>query len=233
MIKLSVLVICLASLSIRTNAEVIMTVNLSDPSVAVFSSTPANAQNTFVDVTIPFYGITLVGFFAGNTVDDGGGHLLVSGAIEVFDSSVGTTRGALDSIFVGTFDGGYTLNDVSFWGFDEFFLTFLDSKRALAGSATDDLSPFMSLPEAGAIGDIVVGEPVHGQVIGQWQVVPEPSVACVVLGAAIGLFAVYRMGTPALHLGGAHPRILPRRPFTVVQVKLKALRSAGSRTNSQ
>ena len=156
----------------EAEAEVILQVDVSDPTAVVFTPTAAFADNSFSGVD-PFDGISLLSFFSGNTtnidVD------LDSGAINVFDSSAGTSRKPLDGIYIQTAAGGFTLQNINFWGnsatWDPDSMFFLNTATALTGLASHDLSGVNGFPTLGTIGNIVAGQPDLNQVIGRWEVV--------------------------------------------------------------
>lgn len=143
----------------------IMTVNVADPSSVVFQTADANSDVSFMDTSCN--GITLRGFFSGNTV--GMDEAVDSGSIAVFDSADATTTGSLTSIFVHS--GGPNTDDFTFFNGTTFDIYTFDDQRSLFGSAIHDLTPFSGLPATGDSGDIVIGEPDNNQVIGRWQVV--------------------------------------------------------------
>jgi hypothetical protein len=168
------------------HAAVILQVDVSDPMAVVFTSTAAFADNTVLNAD-SLDGIALLSFFSGNvgTLDTS----LDSGAINVFDSTAGTTRQPLDRIFVDTFSG-ITPLDLNFYelssgsGFD---MSFLDTETALTGLASHDLSALTGLPTLGTLGDVFAGGLASSNIIGQWNVVPEPSTAALMTLGLIGL----------------------------------------------
>jgi len=180
MIKMLLLAPLFVSLSIPANGEVILSIDISDPSAVVFTSTPVNAQNTFIDVGD---GIVLLNF-TGDVGADGpclgcwdyGPILVDSGALGALDSSTDPTRIFIDSWLNGTFDKGYevyyTPGNLVFFATD--LITFLDSARALTGSLTHHFAG-RGMPETGTTGDVVVFAQDRDHVIGQWEVVAGPS----------------------------------------------------------
>lgn len=176
----------LLALPAAAHANVILDVNISDPTAVEFSSTTANADATFIDIDSAFNGITLLGFLPGNTVEIDTPLGATSDTIGVFDTSAGTTRSSLVNIWVGVWPGGWSPGDVSFYEpIDLFPVSFFDDARALIGGATHNLSGFGGLGLARS-GDIVVGEPDAGFVVGQWRVVPEPGTLVLLM---IGMLA--------------------------------------------
>lgn len=111
MFKMLLLALVFVSLSIPTNGDVILSIDISDPSGVVFTSTPAKAQHSFIDVRD---GIVLLDF-TGDVGADGpclgcwdyGPILVDSGALGALDSGAEPTRIAIDSWLNGTFSKGY------------------------------------------------------------------------------------------------------------------------------
>ncbi len=152
-------------------AGLVIRVNVTDPNAVTFETTESFASGNFQ--SIPFLGITLHSFFSGNTtVMDNS----ISSTIAPFNSSDGSSRIELDRIFVGSFPGGFTPQDVNFYrdGAPGQIYSFLD-QRALTGSAIANLTSMGGLPSIGAFGDVFIGNPDDNFIIGQWQAVPEPT----------------------------------------------------------
>lgn len=162
-------------LSANVNADIILTVDISDPSAVIFTTTDAFADGNFDGLSVN--GITLKDFFDGNTFQLPG--QTVGGSIAAISSADGSTRENLTGIWVANFGGGFTPNDVAFYdrlSAGNAIFSF-DSQRALTGSAVFDLTPFEGLPTVGTIGNVHFDNPDRNQILGQWQVinVPEPS----------------------------------------------------------
>ena len=156
--------------SLATKADVVMTVDLSDFSAVQFNTTAVNSMGTFDDVDARLGGVTLVGFFDGNT--DEIEEDLDSGTIDTLSSPMGSDRLALDSIFIGSFDGGFTPDDVNFYLHEaDVNIYFRTDERALFGSAVHDLSSMnlTGLPATGATGLVYVGPITEGNTIGSYQ----------------------------------------------------------------
>lgn len=193
--RFTIIVPLLAICCSSSFAAVVLNVNIDNPNSIVFSSTTANSESTFLDIDSSGNGIALVEFFTGNTTTTPPTPpVLNSGAIDVFDSSAGTTRQDLNKIFIDTFDG-WDPDDIALFTDNSnlFTMSFDSSKRALTGTAIHNLSGFLGHPSVGDMGDVVVGDPASNLIIGQWRAVsavPEPS-AFLCLGL-VGLFAGYR-----------------------------------------
>jgi hypothetical protein len=165
-----------------STAEVILEVDVSDPNAAVFTSTGAFADNTVLNVN-SVQGIFLEDFFSGNS--GGGTDPGVAGALNVFDSTAGTTRSPLDAFFCcgGAFFFGP--DDLNIYGLSgNFPMSFLDTEPAMTGSLTVDLiqpgDPVTGLPAPGVVGDVYAGGQDSSNIIGQWEVVPEAANGTVV-----------------------------------------------------
>jgi hypothetical protein len=170
------------------HAATILLVDVSDPMAVVFTPTAALAENTVLNADSAD-GIALSSFFSenvGGLTDD-----LDSGAFNVFDSTAGTTRQPLSRIFVGDF-GGITPLDLNFFASGsgtDFDMSFLDTETALTGLASHDLSALTGLPTLGTVGDVFAGGLASSNIIGQYQVVPEPSTVALMALGLVGLVA--------------------------------------------
>lgn len=187
----ALLAMSLIGVSGSVQAAIILQIDVSDPTAVTFMPTAAFSEIT-VDESA-FNGITLLDFFAGNSVELDSP--VESGAIQV------PTDGGFASlpyIFAGVYPGGWTLNDLSFYDpFTVFTMNFADDAAALAGSAIHDLSGMGMLPSAGMLGTLITGEPNAPArlVLGQWQIVgavavSEPStlvLLSIALLAVVGL----------------------------------------------
>lgn len=195
------LTIALLGFGSAAQADVILEIDVSDPTAVAFLPTAAFSEITVNETA--FNGITLLDFFTGNTVvlDS----QVDSGGIEVSTASGGTA--SLPYIFAGLFVGGWTLDDLNFY--DPFnplvMMSFADDATALFGSAIHDLSGMGALPTAGMIGSLITGEPDAATplVLGQWKVrgavaVSEPSTLALALGgiALLGLRVLRRRREP-------------------------------------
>lgn len=166
-------------------AQVLLTVDISDPSAVTFTATglaPSANDNT-VSGTI---GFTLLGFLT--SADDllstsGLGDLEAPGMTSAYDAFA-----ALDYAG-GVFDPGV---DINLWG-GSGVQNFSTGAPAFTGTFTIDLTAIASLlPSAGHSGTIQVGDGSEtGAVIGQYQVVPEPS-AVLLTTLACGTVLIFR-----------------------------------------
>jgi hypothetical protein len=77
---------------------------------------------------------------------------------------------------------------LNLYGASDFDMNFLDTERAMTGSLTADLGGIDGLPTLGASGDIFTSG-LGGTLIGQYEVVPEPSTAALAALGLIGLAA--------------------------------------------
>lgn len=165
----------------KANADIVINVDTSDLSAVTFTTTAAFASDSFLASSND--GIVLSDFFEGNTATVSQD---IGSTISAFDSPDAITRLALDWIWVNNSGGGFTINDLAFFqGNDNNDMYSFNDQRALTGSAVFDLSAFSGLPDFGMSGDIYFGNPNQNQVIGQWQVVPEPSSAILIVAGSL------------------------------------------------
>jgi hypothetical protein len=124
----------------------------------------------------------LEAFFTGNSnniVDES-----AIGDINVFNSAAGDTRRELDQFNVFS-DDDLNIFDDSGGGFDMFFF---DDKTALTGtSMVLDLSTLNGHATPGTSGDVYAGGLESSNIIGQWQVIPEPGTALLLGLGLMGL----------------------------------------------
>jgi hypothetical protein len=153
-----------------------------DPVTATFTSTTANSLVDIANAQSSL-GISLDGFFTSVPFEqriDADSSTLIS-TLNIFQK--------LDTA-EANFSGGGT-NDLNLWGSGgNNRLTFATTSRAFTGGLTiSGLNAFSAqLPALGTTGDIYVGDPTNpGSVIGQWQVVPEPSTFALLGLAGLGL----------------------------------------------
>ena len=165
-----ILILTTNILALQTYADVIITVDISNPAAIFFQTTSNNAEAAFTDTA--FNGVTVKDFFSGNSTT--ANEMATSGSIEILDSATATTMTPLDNIYVGSAAGGYTTNDFTFYdatGVGSPTIFSFANQRALSGSVTFDLSTFTGLPAYGETGDVYIGRPNDGQIIGQWMIV--------------------------------------------------------------
>ncbi|MBW8782581.1 MAG: PEP-CTERM sorting domain-containing protein [Verrucomicrobia bacterium] len=167
----------LALVTISAEANVLLTVNITDPTNVVFSSTLGVASASDSSHTIGD-GIVLLNFFSvGGSITP----TVVSNTLTPAGSS--TPFDSLSSDGISTAPGDFS----NFTGFNFYninngpeTMTFLTGVVAFTGSATYDLS-FEDLPTVGTIGDITAGysgSAIPAVVIGQYQIIsaiPEPA----------------------------------------------------------
>lgn len=171
----------------RSHAAVILIIDISDPSNVSFTATSAfSSGNDFGDTWLED-GITLLGFFSSSAYE---------GDLEFFDSSDLRSPG-------GTFE--YTMFvaiDMNPMGSDYFNLNifgsgfsdqnFSTTMPALTGSAIGDLSLWVSHLRAGT-GDVQAGGNQYGSaIIGQYVVIPDPSVSALFIGSGALTFIFIR-----------------------------------------
>jgi hypothetical protein len=169
------------------HATVILQVDVSNPSAVVFIPTAADAQTTLSNIPSTA-GIVLSDFFSGNEafVDT----TLDSGSLSVLNNAVGSSSSSISQIFVSNFLS-LTTDDINIFGGagDGFGMYFLDDQQALSGLASHNLGAFTGFPTLGTIGTVFAGDPNNNDIIGQYQVVPEPSTAALMALGLVGLAA--------------------------------------------
>jgi len=193
----ALLALALTGFGSAAQSAVILEIDISDPAAVTFTTTDAFSQINAEALSFDS-GVTLLDFFTGNTeaIDS----TLDAGAIDV-----PTDEGfeALSRIFVGSFPGGWTLDDLNFYedltGDPQFTMSFTSDARALAGSATHDLSGMGLLPAAGTIGSLITGTPDAEEllVLGQWRIagavaVSEPSTLALLCFGLLGFVGLRR-----------------------------------------
>lgn len=148
-------------------ADPVIVVDVSDPAavlVRAYGTTGAGAS--WSDSS--FNGIVLGSFFTGNSqaiVTSENGGILVAGSPD------GATQTALNFVFVASYFGGWTLNDLGFYAGGGATPIYVNAgQRPYAGEITVDLSTATGLPGLGDSGPILLGPPDLGQFTGGWQV---------------------------------------------------------------
>ena len=160
------------------NAQILLTIDDSTPSHTVITATGALAgasgSSSLAD------GIDLLGFFTSQNLTDA--VVASPSTLTTGDSSSGPlfTYGYEDNISVG----GYV--DLNLYQYNSgSTITFTAGQTAFTGSMTLDFSSIASkLPSLGTTGNIVTGfsgDSPNNTVIGEYQVVPEPSTGAMLL----------------------------------------------------
>ncbi len=184
------------SLSKRSEAAVVLQIDVSDPSAVVIKATPGLSLTTS-NLRRALDGITIENFFTSAVNYPASSNS--SG--DLIDTLGIVNQGGFSGF--GTFE--YSNNDGAFGSANDLSVfrnggdgtpdqIFTTGTRAFTGSETFDFSSTASaIPASGTTGDVITGyfnsgTPDHGEVIGQWVVViPEPSSA---LLGALGLLLV-------------------------------------------
>ena len=170
------------------NSAVVLTVDISDQAAVVVTALPEPSAINIAGLS-SLDGITLDDFFSGNTVPDTavtGTHL--GPGLFVLDESAG--RGTLWYLSINDYSGGWTRDDLGVLDHFGFEMQFSTAAPALTGEMTFDLSVFEGLPSISDTGNVLAGQPGSGNVIGQWQVVPELATSTL---AALGLLTAVLM----------------------------------------
>jgi hypothetical protein len=170
-----------------SSAALVLTINIANPSSTIITAVANNSQIT-ADLEVNFLGgISFVSFFTANediTVADPvgiSGTWTGGGAAVAYDEMVTFNYGnpavvAARDLSIYNVGAGNSLR--------QFFST---STTAFTGSSTLDLSSFTNLPAVGTTGNVYIGyESDHGGIIGQWQVIPEPSSLLIASAGLVG-----------------------------------------------
>jgi hypothetical protein len=174
--------------AVEAQSEIVVEIDISDISAVTFTTTEALSEVNFAGSSAN--GIALQDFFVGNSTTASGEN--IGSTISAFNAADGSSRLALDRIWINNFAGGYTTNDVSFYNASAVETIFtIEDQRALTGAAVFDLTTFTGLPSFGTVGNVYFDAPAQSQVIGQWRVtaVPEPSAGIVL---AVGTLVLLR-----------------------------------------
>ena len=114
------------------NAAFVITVDISNPSAAIFSATSANSEINLASEP-SFNGVTLENFFIGNAVETAPTPPTITlGSISVLDALGTPPRSNLERFFVDNAAGGWTPEDIGLYsntGLQHGVLN--DSSRAL------------------------------------------------------------------------------------------------------
>lgn len=169
--------------AISAPAATVLVVDISDPSAVTFTAT-ANFSQTNSSLNIGFAGFTIQNFLATPAS-------IPSSTLGIGDLS--PTGSSFIYSGIGTFN--YEANNGNFVAANDLSVfsnngapgpdsqTFSTGSRAFNGVLTIDLSTWASsLPAAGATGDVISGYLMsgtadHGEIVGQFVVVPEPGSA--------------------------------------------------------
>jgi hypothetical protein len=179
----AVLLLCLVLMPHSGQAAVLLIIDISDPHAVTFTATGAHAQNDD-DESFLLEGISLIGFFQAS-VSDSTLYYLSSSSLRApegdFPYSTLTSINFFDPVSSEYFDLSIFYDAFSEQGFST-------SAPALTGSAVADLHDWIAhLPAPGTTGNIYSGDGIMftGPMIGQYSVIPEPSAAGLLLGAAL------------------------------------------------
>lgn len=188
--KLTTFLATAVALTGAAQAAVLITVDITNPAAVVFTARAGNSQGVSED-TLNSDGVTLLGFFSTHTVMPfspfvTGSTLTVAGSGLAYNSKSSSSfvNNSLDrrdlNLVVITFEGEGTATQ-----------NFQTNVNAFTGSATGDDFSGLNFSAIGSTGNIVSGYssnfPTHGVVIGQWQIIPEPSTALLGGVALLGL----------------------------------------------
>jgi hypothetical protein len=163
----------LAALAFYTtsSAAVILTIDITDPSSVRISGTGAFAENDDLDSTTMLEGFLLINFFDSDPGWDVPDYLEES---ELY--SPGGTFEYTDLYYDG--------RDLNIVGGNFSSQDFSTTEAAFEGYAIADFSDVAHLLTAGRTGNIYAGDMWNSTVIiGQYEIIPEPSVSLLALGS--------------------------------------------------
>lgn len=167
---------------LKAQADVILIIDITNPALVTFTATGAFAENDDIDDTYLSEGFTLMSFFRPE----------VSFDEEYFDTSTLDSPGGNFSYTV-LFPTGILSPQVDLNIAGSGFSTqdFTTTAPAFTGFATVDLRHWMPYIAGGTTGNILAGDALYNtEIIGQFQVVPEPGVVWLFVVAA--LFLIFR-----------------------------------------
>lgn len=187
--SLALLTLGLAAAATTVQADVLLTIDVSNPGGVTFTATTGTSDATASGPAV--LGFTLLDFFpvfSSAQWQPSGGDVAVTGG----------TVNYIETDGPGPFAAGFNLTFTSLT--DDSF-NFTTGVQALSGSVT--LNMFgMNLPSAGTVGGLFIGRQTNGNSlgaqIGTWEVVaaspvPEPASAAALVGlAAVGVAAMRR-----------------------------------------
>lgn len=171
-----------------SSAALVLTINISNPSSTIITVVANNSQIT-KDLDVNFNGgISFVSFFTANENITAASPVGINGTW----TGSGTTSPYNEMV---TFNYGNAAvvpgRDLSIYNVDApngDTQNFTTSTAPFTGSSTVNLSSFTNLPAVGTTGNVYIGyQSSHGGIIGQWQIIPEPSSLLIASAGLIGL----------------------------------------------
>lgn len=170
----------------QSQGAIVLTINIANPSAVVITGVANNSQITASGPVDFGGGISLRNFFTQNeTITNTPaaitGTWTPRGTSTTFNEMVTFAFGSPD-VVPGV--------DLSVYNtvLNSGTISLSDSAAPFTGSSTVNLAAYNQLPAVGATGDINLGYlGTQGGVIGQWQVIPEPSSAIIGALGAVGL----------------------------------------------
>ena len=162
------------------DAAVLIEVDISNLSAVTFTATSANASQNVASYDA-WNGVTLDNFFNGNNTS---AETVAIGSLWALNGS-GTGSTQLGKIYINNTYGNWSRNDVNFYNDAGVNISFNTSEQAFTGTLSYDLSGFTGFRTVGSSGDIIAGDPGSAPIFGQWQIIPEPSSALLVLASSL------------------------------------------------
>lgn len=185
--------LCVGVLSIPAAADVVLTVDVTDPTNVLFTPTTATSETDGTGTRID--GMTLLGFLSGNTTSFDGTISSLDGLGRFSLLSEDVTDGnrdffgRLERVNVANDTGGYTTEDFVFYRFGVTPMFVRTDTRVVEGDVELDftLTGLSGLPSAGTVGDLIINTPDSPVLVGQWQVIPEPATLALLGAGSLAL----------------------------------------------
>lgn len=200
--------LCLSTLflaAVPSRAAIVLIVDITNPSAVTFTATGAFSQNDESYHTLGDDGITLQNFFSSPTVNGNGDPAALYGALtssdlQAYNAPYPTRPSTETPVYTHFYSIDWNLQSDGSNRVDLNLLlpsswddqTFSTTSPALSGSATADLSPWISQISLG--GGNIRGDGRYfqsGIIIGQYVVIPEPATSLLAIGA-LGMLAIRR-----------------------------------------
>lgn len=171
-----------------SQAAVVLTINIANPSAVVITSVANNSLATAI-LTVNFDGgISFRNFFTANESITLANPLEINGNWTALGASA-----SYNEMVTFAFNNSAVVPgvDLSIYNVDtppQDDQNFVSSAAPFTGSSTVNMSTFTHLPAVGTTGAVHVGFLAsQGGVIGSWEVIPEPSTALLGLIGSLGL----------------------------------------------
>lgn len=165
------------AMSWQAQGSVVLRIDISNPEEVRFTATGAFAQNDDLEETYLQEGFTLLGFFNDEFIS----------FTESFGESTLFSPGgdfAYTTLFITGISGPEVDLNIAGSGFS--YQDFSTAAPAFTGFATANLASWLPYVTVGRTGNILAGDVTyHTVVIGQYEVVPEPSTWAMIFGGGL------------------------------------------------